>query len=139
VNQAASEGGAFIDEWIVAFRDAGAVWWRRFLRPGFGHCWAFGFCPRTGHWLVVEPTFSRVVVAVATPRQVEAWFEAAAERRITLVRAPCRDEEVVRPRFFVTCAGCVAALLGMRRYPLTPWGLFRTLRAAGARELRADG
>jgi hypothetical protein len=138
VNQAAG-GGALIDEWIVAFCPADSVWWHRFLSPGFAHCWAFGFDPQTGHWLYVEPTFSRVVVAIATPRQVEGWFEAAAERRLTLLRARCEDSQVVRPRFFVTCAGCVAALLGMRRYPLTPWGLFRTLRAAGARELRADG
>lgn len=124
-----------IDEWIVAFEPRTSAWWGRFLRHGFGHCFAFGFCTRTGHWLVVEPTFERVAVGIATPRQVEAWFEAAAEGRLRLLRARCQDHRAVRPRFIVTCAGAVASLLGLRRYPLTPWGLFWTLRRAGAREM----
>lgn len=124
-----------IDEWIVAFEPADSVWWHRFLAPGFGHCWAFGFCQETGHWVWMNPAFERVMIGIATPRLVEGWFDAMNVGRLRLVRVPCQDVPAVRPRLLVTCAGAVASLLGLRRYPLTPWGLFRMVRAIGAQEL----
>ena len=124
-----------ITEWIVAFEPRTSAWWGRFLRDGFGHCFAFGFCARSERWLVVEPTFERGVVAVAEVGQVEAWFAEADAGRLRLVAVECQDQAVRRPRFVVTCAGAVAGLLGLRRYPLTPWGLFRMVRAFGGKEL----
>lgn len=125
--------------WIAAFEPKTSLWWGRFLPEGFGHVFAFGFVPPTadtpGTWLYMEATLGGTRIGVAQPDQIAGWFWLARMGRMRLLRmATLEVPDVPRPRI-TTCAGAVASLFGLRRYPLTPQGLFWTLRRLGAEEL----
>ena len=121
------------DEWIVAFEPRTSLWWGRFLPEGFGHCWAFGCA--AGIWVSVEPWTTGTRVSVVSDEVVLHWFTLAKIKKLRLLAAKPEGYVAVRPRFMVTCAGCVASLLGLRRFPLTPQGLFWMLRRRGAQEV----
>lgn len=126
-------------EWVVAFEPTTSIWWGRLLAPQFGHCFMFGCVAVEGVadpvWLLVEPLTFGTQVGVMHRETVDLMFRRARAGEVRLLAVTPHEIHVVRPRFMVTCAGCVASVLGLKRYPLTPRGLFWTLRRAGAREL----
>jgi hypothetical protein len=125
-------------KWIVAFEPKTSIWWGRFLTPGFGHCFTFGFVPAAdgpGVWLYAEALVTGVHIGVAPHEAVLRWFAEAKIGRLRLLEIKPQANVVVRPRWAVTCAGCIGAILGLRRLPLTPHKLFWMLRRLGAREI----
>lgn len=123
--------------WFFAFEHAESVWWHRWLKRGYAHCFAFGFDGEA--WLVVDPAFEGLIVRRASADEVEGWFARASLGGLRLWRVPVQGQAVVRPRWVVTCAGALAAIVGFRETPLTPWGLICIARRHGATEIRADG
>jgi hypothetical protein len=79
-----------------------------------------------------EAGFDRLDVRVCSLGEVDDWLGLAHAGRLTVLRMPVLGEVLRRPRWVVTCAGALAALVGMRRTPLTPWGLACRARASGA-------
>lgn len=125
--------------WYVVFEPTTSAWWGRFLARGFGHCWMLGFDTRAGVWVEMEPLFSGTVVRVAPDEVVRGVFIRHRRGEVRLLRVRHIGAEVRWPRLVVTCAGAVASLLGMRRFPLTPYGLFWRLRRLGAQEIERGG
>lgn len=117
-----------LSSWVVVFEPTTSAWWGRFLARGFGHCWAMGFDTRVNIWVAVEPLFQGTYVRVLPPETVHGVYLRASRGELRLLSVPHIGAEVRWPRLVVTCAGCVGSLLGMRRFPLTPHGLFWTLR-----------
>lgn len=129
-----------IREWFIVFEPRTSAWWGRFLKEGFGHCYAFGYDAVADRWLVVEPLFEHVRMDVVSGAVVNVFWDMAMSGKVRIVKVPVQDVAYFRPRLLVTCAGCVASLIGLRRYPLTPWGLFWMVRRVpGAREIDRDG
>lgn len=125
-----------LPSWVVVFEPTTSAWWGRFLARGFGHCWAMAFDARAGVWIAVEPLFQGTLAQVLPHEVVHAVFLRAAKGEVRLLSVPHIGAEVRWPRLVVTCAGCVGSLLGMRRFPLTPYGLFWTLRGMpGVKEI----
>ena len=122
--------------WFVAFGDGvygPAPWWVRWLtRPGFRHVWAFAYEPEHDAWLMVFPTFERVRVEIADKAEITAQIAAARAGVIRVLEVTTRARGPRRPRVAVTCAGAIAALIGIRRTTLRPETLFRHLIACGA-------
>lgn len=130
--------GVTPQEWFVAFEPKTSIWWGRFLAPGFGHCYAFGYVPldeHSGVWLFQEALVRGVFVGVASPDMVLGWWTLAKMGKLRILKIRPQQELVVRPRWAVTCAGAVGALLGLKRLPITPHGLFWMLRRLGAVEV----
>ena len=117
-----------LPSWVVVFEPTTSAWWGRFLARGFGHCWAMGFDVRAGVWIAVEPLFQGTLAKVLPDDVVKAVFLKAQRGEVRLLSVPHVGVEVRWPRLVVTCAGAVGSLLGLRRFPLTPHGLFWTLR-----------
>lgn len=117
-----------LSSWVVVFEPTTSAWWGRFLARGFGHCWAMGFDTQAGVWIAVEPLFQGTWVRVLQPASVTGMFLKAERGEVRMLSVPHVGVEVRWPRLVVTCAGCVASVLGLRRFPLTPYGLFWTLR-----------
>jgi len=123
--------------WHVAFCDAFddnsviSVAARALLRPGFRHCYAWRVHP-TGHATMVEWLWPGLTVREALPEWREAWGDEA--RRGVLHVLTMRElSDVDRlPPPVLSCAGVVAALLGIRGCVLTPLGLHREMLRAGA-------
>jgi len=125
--------------WFLTFIHADSVWWHRFLRPGYGHCWAFGYSPASeteaGRWVVFDPAFEGLQVRLAGEAEVAGWFQLNALRAATILRIKPPAHAVRRPRLVVTCAGALAALVGLRETPLTPWRLACIARRYGAEKV----
>jgi hypothetical protein len=125
------------ERWFVAFGDGvygAAPWWVRwFTRPGFRHVWAFAYAPEADAWLLVFPTFERVRVELADKAEITALIAAARAGAIRVLEVTPQAAGPRRPRLVVTCAGAIAAIVGIRRTTLRPEGLFRHLIACGAK------
>jgi hypothetical protein len=132
-----------VPHWYLVFEHAESVWWHKYLKPGYAHCWAFGFSPagrgEAGRWIMFDPAFDGLQVRLLAAADVDLLFVAAARGAVRLLRMPVVAQAVVRPRWAVTCAGALAALVGMGATPLTPWGLACTARRLGAVEALAEG
>jgi hypothetical protein len=125
-------------EWFVVFEPKTSIWWNRFLRPGFGHCFMFGYLPLEegrGIYQFFEPLTTGGFMGVAPHEHVLEWRTRAALGQLRILQIEAPNVEAVRPRFMVTCAGAVGFMLGLPRLPVTPHGLYWMLRRRGAREI----
>lgn len=126
--------------WHLVFVPANSMWWHRWLKRGYEHCFAFGFSPGNGvdegRWIVFDPCFDRLAVRLASEAEIEGWMIGASQGTCTILKAPLVEGMLLRPRWIVTCAGALAALLGMAKTPLTPYRLACMARRMGAEEFR---
>ncbi|MGE5515328.1 MAG: hypothetical protein ACM31D_05850 [Bacteroidota bacterium] len=117
-------------EWrtgLVLFADATDLWWLRWLRPGFRHCFvALAF---EGGWVVIDPMSHRTGVAhFPLPQEFDlaGWY-----RQCGLVVVPVQNislDKGVAPFLPYSCVECVKRILGIRaRSVVTPWQLFQHL------------
>lgn len=120
-----------IGEWYAAFFDPPERhWWSRFLRPGFRHVAAFGYCPEMAAWVVYDVTLRRTWLQLLTSDQMDAWVAALPTHR-TIVRLRARNDSAPA-RLGFWCAPAVAHLLGVASRALRPEALHRDLVALGA-------
>lgn len=132
-------GGEPLPAWFVVFSDRGAVtWWQKLLRPGFRHCWLFGWDEAAGRWLVVDPAFGGAYVRAADDRAAGLIWAELRQGRYTVLLARRGDAVIARPRMLLTCVSAVVAVLGVRACAFTPWGLYRHLLRQRA-EVVQDG
>jgi hypothetical protein len=112
---------------LVIFSGRCGVWWLRWLRPGFRHC--FAAVDDGAQWLTVDPLLHRLEVRASG---LSSAFDLAAEyRRMDLVVLDIAPPEIAlrtAPVGIFTCVETVKRLLGLRaRWVLTPWQLYRFL------------
>lgn len=122
-----------LSAWYVVFVGANATFVHRLLKPGFQHCWAFGWDAEADRWIVFNPGFDGIAVrALPHARFPELLAKLAAERA-TVVLARSMMQPSTRLRIPATCVTAIEALLGLAcRRALTPWRLYRNLLACGA-------
>lgn len=112
--------------WVVFCGEA-ELWWLKFLRPGFRHCFALLNDGR--NWVTLDPLSSHTEVAVQpVPPDFDlpAWFRA---RGHAVVPAGLRRGHA-RPAPFApfTCVEAVKRVLGLHApFVLTPRQLHRRL------------
>lgn len=127
---------------LVVFGGRCGVWWLRWLRPGFRHC--FAAVDDGAQWLTVDPLLHRLEVRASG---LPSAFDLAAEyRRMDLVVLELAPPEIAlraAPVGIFTCVETVKRLLGLRTlWVLTPWQLFRFLvrrDLAGRETTSTDG
>jgi hypothetical protein len=121
------------DEWHIAFVDYGVnVWWHRFLRRGFRHCWAFTYQPALDCWVLFEVGFEGLDVRALSGKQIDRLIAEALEHDGKVLRFKGRRRIVKRPLLFASCVTALKRLLGVGGCALTPHGLYRQLLRAGA-------
>ena len=121
--------GAPVRPWpriaLVVFSGAADLWWLRFLRPGFRHCFvALRFADG---WVVVNTMAHQTEVGLypdAQPVSVARHYRA---RGMTVVACPVRPAPR-RPLSWrpFTCVETAKRLLGLDApWVLTPWQLYK--------------
>lgn len=119
--------------WYVVFTPGAKRWWDRFLEPGFGHVYAFGWDEPAGVWVVFMFGWDGVAVRAMPHGWFPGFLDAMRAERSTVVLARTVGRVAFRPRILTTCVGAVSMLLGYApRRALTPFALYRTLMADGA-------
>lgn len=114
---------------LIVFGDSTGLWWLRWLRPGFRHCFVAAEC-RLG-WVVIDPAAHGVGLSVLPPMSADelgAWY-----RQHDLTVVECRIAPRIKRKFPLaplTCVELAKRVVGIRT-PLvvTPWQLFRSITA----------
>ena len=127
--------------WYVVFCDQPWLfWWQRALRRGFRHVFAFGYDGDRAAWLLVDPCASGLVVSALTADEVTAFIMAARTRNVRCLKVRRGDRRSSWPPLGpASCVTAIAKLVGAGGCALSPYGLWRRLRAAGAEEWPAPG
>lgn len=112
---------------LVVFHDSfeRAHWMSRFMKPGFWHC--FVCMERDGLWIKVDGESGLPVVQYLTQSE---GFDLAGfyrDQGFTVVETEQRGSAVISPLALRNCVGMVKALLCIRSFAVTPWGLYRHL------------
>ncbi|GAB6052876.1 hypothetical protein JCM17960_16960 [Magnetospira thiophila] len=122
------EGQGWADgDAIVVFVAHSQIWWLRWLKPGFRHC--FVIFRQSGGWLVCDPLSHQTLIRpwpMTSGTDSLAWLHNQGCRvAVTRLRqAPLR----MAPFRLYTCVEAVKRVLGLQdRWILTPWQLFRFL------------
>lgn len=112
---------------LVVFAGHAGVWWLRWLRPGFRHC--FAAVDDGAQWLTIDPLLHRLEIRASG---LPSAFDLAAEyRRMNLIVLVIGPPPVVlrtAPFGIFSCVETVKRVLGLRaRWVFTPWQLYRFL------------
>ncbi len=117
---------------LVVFVGHAECRWLGCLRAGFRHC--FVTLRDGGSWLACDPLKDRIELSVLAVTGDFALADFYARRGHTVLRGLTRPD-LTRRSFGVaplTCVTVVKRLLGVRSpWVLTPWQLYRYLRADG--------
>lgn len=119
-------------DWHVCFSDGTDKWWQKFLKRGFRHCWAFGYDPTGKCWLIVEPTWTHLVIRAFNENEFTPWIMKAQEEG-PIIHQIKKNGPMRKSRLMLTCVSQIAYLVGLDLFPLTPWRLFCALCKAGGK------
>lgn len=125
-NQEYSWPGVWPKVWVVFCPNA-SLWWTRFLKPGFRHC--FAILHDGKRWLALDPLSPHMdmfVFDVSPEIDLPAMIAADG---LCVVAAPLRRQHKrAAPPGLFTCVEAVKRLIGLHHWRVfTPWQLFRTL------------
>lgn len=110
---------------VVVFGDNCGVWWLRFLRRGFRHCFVAVLSAEA--WVVIDPLLHYTELTVL-PGVGQCDVAAAyREKGFTVVETTIRQAPLrCAPVGFHTCVEAVKRVLGIHaRVVTTPWQLYR--------------
>ena len=113
---------------IVAFSGRTDLWWLRFLKKGFRHCFV---CIDDGErWVALDPLAHRMEIGIlpmSSDFDLKEWLEGQG----FTVAAAQVDREATKPAPVMpySCVEAIKRVLGIRaRSVVTPWGLYRFLK-----------
>lgn len=122
--------------WQVFFSDPQAPgFWRWFTRPGFRHVAAAAYYADQDRWVFVQPARYRLEVMVLRPEEATAILGELLDRATVVLQVEGREDRRFMPAVF-GCVGALQALLGISTCALSPYGLYKTLKRAGAKPIK---
>lgn len=124
--------------WLVMFAEPRSpAWWARVLRPGFRHCYAVAWYADQECWVEFNPTRVGTVIRLWKKEDFPARLTVMLAESTVVLRVIARADRGNAPAI-AFCVGQMKALLGIRSWALTPFGLYRDLRKRGAEVVTVD-
>ena len=125
--------------WNVAFlrRHAAENWWDHLSPPWARHVMAYGWCPETSCWIVVNPAEEHLAISAVPDAAFSPLLAVQKLDRAVIIRVPARDDCSSRFRIAMHCATVVARTVGVRGSAWRPIALARTL-LKGPHEVISD-
>ena len=118
---------------LVMFCDSSSLWWLRFLKSGYRHC--FIALPMDNHWVVYEPLLNRTEITLIphmTQHEVEQGFKSMG---CVVIPAPMQKSPSFSQRGIwrpYTCVEAIRRVLGIPSKTVwTPYQLFMYLNQKG--------
>ncbi|MCW9040841.1 MAG: hypothetical protein OQJ76_10155 [Rhodospirillales bacterium] len=120
---------------IIVFTDNTDIWWLRFLKRGFRHCFALvrvgGM--EDGQWVVIDPLSHRMEIGAIPARpdfDPAAWYRARGH--VVAVAPILPGPRRPAPWGPFTCVEAIKRLVGITdRRVVTPWGLWNKYKKSG--------
>ncbi len=112
---------------VIVFTGRTDVWWLRFLRSGFKHCYAV--VEDRGQWVVYNPASHKTDIIVIGSYPMARLMDRLYGNKEVIVGMRVRNAPnrmaPIRP---FSCVEAVKRLLGIRApYAFTPWQLYKHL------------
>lgn len=124
--------------WVAFSGKTDLPWLRRFLKPGFCHCFVMIRCE--GGWLSYDPLANHTEILfhpIPFEFDVDQWLKSQGMRVLPVTL--CRTHKRPAPLMFFTCVEAVKRLIGLHAWHvITPWQLYRHLLSQKKGELSWD-
>lgn len=113
---------------VVVFSDTGVGFLSRFLKPGFKHCYLL--LDDGKFWVMLDalaglPTLK---VVANSSEDIARW---AAERGEITLEVEQFSKPPSSPFAVANCVGLVKAMLAIKSFSITPYGLYKHLLRSG--------
>ncbi|HOO50866.1 MAG TPA: hypothetical protein PLK94_06215 [Alphaproteobacteria bacterium] len=117
---------------LVVFSDTTDLWWLKFLKSGFRHCFViikFSDLERD-RWVALDPMLHHWQISLPNIEKsfdLRQWLEDQGHHVVsTKILAPARR---YYPPLFLSCVEVVKRILGLQRpFVITPYQLYRHLK-----------
>jgi hypothetical protein len=119
--------------WLVFFGEAkDDPWWARwFTPPGYRHVAACAWFDEQQRWVYFNPTRRGTVILLYREDEFGGRFQQLMDSSALVLRVRSSLTRQATP-FGWWCTGAIKALLGVRGFAVTPFGLARVLQDNGA-------
>jgi len=121
------------DEIFVVFTDQTDLWWLKFLRRGFRHC--FIILRFADIWISMDALAHKTeVMRIDLPDgfNLPKWLESQGDLVVICPKHPAKPQ-ALWPSIF-SCVEAVKRVLGLREaFILTPWQLYKFLKTSSER------
>jgi hypothetical protein len=124
-----------MQEWYVIFRSyqGNSSFLRKFLKVGFGHV---SVIKKSGNMLIIiDPLTTGVAIDVIRPTSINQIFiNIPSDMKVLHITLPTQNKLIIThfANYLPSCVTCAKALLGVRSWSLTPYGLYKNLQKLGA-------
>lgn len=123
------ENAAVLSRAYIVFQGEAGLWWLRFLKPGFRHCYLLFRLPGKNSWLELNPCSNRVAVSL---KEYAAGFDYLRYLSVTLRRrvVSCAVETPLfsAPLMPFTCVEFAKRVIGCHdKRILTPFQLYKKI------------
>ena len=122
-----------IKKWFVCFTDDTNTrfWYDPLIKPGFRHCYAFGYDNLSGAWIIYDPAWDNLIIRVLNPQQLKV-FIASIIKKETILEVDIAKDPMFLTRHFHSCVTSICHLVGINILIPTPYRLYCALRKNGA-------
>lgn len=114
----------------VVFSDNTTIWWLRFLKPGFRHCYLLLKMKNSGMWIELNP-FSNQTAVFVYEYPIDFDFADYIKRSRKVILCPIEIRQAplkCSPLSFFTCVEFVKRAIGIHdRFIHTPWQLYQKI------------
>lgn len=118
-------------EVYIVFEDTTALWWLRFLKPGFRHCYLLLVSRERRAVVLLNPKSNQIDVALYTDCDSEDFIRNFSARSgLTLCRTHIQPAALKpAPLMFFTCVEFVKRVLGWHDISIiTPYQLYKKIK-----------
>jgi len=113
---------------LIVFSDNTGVWWLKYLKAGFRHCFIILETDRGCVW--VDPLSSSFTIKILEGYELNSlvrWYRDTGMRVVAVSEQPHGQQPFVWAP--MTCVEVVKRLIGIRDpFVLTPWQLYKTIK-----------
>jgi len=112
-------------------------WWDFFMPHWARHVLCYGWCVHAKAWVVVNPTLEKTFVMVLSDMAFDEYFNGLDVDNATILQVKGGKSGFFDQRILQTCSTVVARVIGIKGPALTPFMLYKRLRAVNA-TIKAD-
>lgn len=122
------------DKAYVVFVDNVSLWWLKFLKPGFRHCYMLFAYDEKRTWIELNPYSNQTFVKVYHfEESFDYIFFLRSHENLNIFETPifCAPQKCA-PMGFFSCVEMVKRILGIHSLSLiTPYQLYKKLKVVG--------
>lgn len=123
-----------ITKTYVVFTNTTGLWWLKFLKSGFRHCYLLFSMQNGRKWLEINPYSNQVVISLHRfdePQSIEDILQIRGDNLSCAVQIKNAPQKCA-PLGFFTCVELVKRVLGIHSARIiTPYQLYKKLKVVG--------